>query len=264
MRGNFFSINLKHLRKLKRLTQNDFAQKIGINRPKLGSYEEGRAEPSLTTLQNISQFFKIKIDDLLERDLSKAQRTSKKNFEGNDLRVLPIIVNEEQEERISLVPVKAAAGYLNGYADPEFIEELPNFQLPMSDFSQGTYRAFQIEGDSMLPIQSGSYVVAEYVSNWFWIKDQHCYIIVSKNEGVVYKRVVNLLDEQNKLELRSDNAEYEPYTINGEELLEVWQAKAYLSFDLPEQNASQLSVDELSKMMLNLKSEVENLKKDNN
>ena len=49
---NFFAQNLKHLRKVKGLTQGDFAAKIGINRPKVGSYEEGRAEPSLETLQN--------------------------------------------------------------------------------------------------------------------------------------------------------------------------------------------------------------------
>ena len=69
-------------------------------------------------LQNISHFFKVRIDDLLERDLSQVEKTKSKDIEGNDLRILPIVVNEEQEEKISLVPVKAAAGYLDGFSDP--------------------------------------------------------------------------------------------------------------------------------------------------
>lgn len=258
---NFFAPNLKFLRKSKGLTQGDFALKIGINRPKVGSYEEGRAEPNLVTLQNISHFFKVKLDDLIEKDLSQAKRLRKKDFEGNDLRVLPIVVNNEQEESISIVPVKASAGYLNGYADPEFIEDLPHFNLPMSEFSQGTYRAFEIKGDSMLPIQPGSFVLAEYVENWNWIKDHQCYVIISKNDGVVYKRVVNHLEQRQSLELHSDNNSYESYEIDGNGIIEVWKAKAFLSFELPEKTSDQISVDELSNMMLKLKNEVESLKK---
>lgn len=257
---NYFASNLKFLRKSKGLTQSDFAPKININRPKVGSYEEGRAEPNLVTLQNISHFFKVKLDDLIEKDLSQAIRVAKKDFEGNDLRILPIVVNSEQVERISMVPVKAAAGYLNGYADPEFIEELPNFNLPMSEFSQGSYRAFQIKGDSMLPIKPGSYVLAEYLENWNWIKDNQCYIVVSKEEGVVYKRVINQLASNQNLELHSDNSAYDAYSISGNDLVEIWQAKAFLSFDMPEKTSEQISVDQLSSMMQQLKSDVDNLK----
>src|SRR5690606_38332737 len=84
------------------------------------------------------------------------------------VRVLSITVDGDDKENIELVPIKASAGYLNGYADPEYIAELPKFSLPM--FRQGTYRAFEIKGDSMLPLQSGSVVIAEYVENWSEIK----------------------------------------------------------------------------------------------
>lgn len=259
---SFFAQNLKYLRKLKGYTQGDFAQKIGINRPKIGSYEEGRAEPKLETLQNISHFFKVKIDDLLEKDLSKSKRISTKDIEGNNLRILPIIVDDNQNEKISLVPIKAAAGYLNGYSDPEYVEDLPTFNLPFSQLGQGTHRAFQIKGDSMLPIESESYILGQYLENWNWIKDGECYIIVSKEEGVVYKRVVNALNQEEKrfLELHSDNKNYEPYTVAVEEILEVWRALGFISFNLPEKNASQLSVEQLSSVVLQLKNEVDQLK----
>ncbi len=258
--SHFFPSNLKSLRKSKGLSQEAFAAKIGINRPKVGSYEEGRAEPNLETLQNISHFFKLSIDDLLEKDLQHKKAKQSKNFDGNDLRVLPIIVNADQKERISLVPVKAAAGYLNGYADPEFIEELPHFNFPVPEFSQGTYRAFQLAGDSMLPVKPGSYVLAEYLENWNWIQDQDCYVVVSKEEGVVYKRVVNQFQENHSLALHSDNPSYESYTIEGKDLLEIWKAKAILSFDLPEKSTEPVSVDSLSSMIMQLQAEVNKLK----
>ena len=69
------------------------ANKIDVNRPKIGSYEEGRAEPKFETLQNISHFFQVSIDDLLEKELSQTKKVTLKNIEGNNLRVLPIVVD---------------------------------------------------------------------------------------------------------------------------------------------------------------------------
>ena len=257
---NYFQSNLKYLRKSKALTQGDLANKIGVNRPKIGSYEEGRAEPKFETLQNISHFFQVTIDDLLEKDLSKEAKGGLKNIQGNNLRVLPIIVDGENNERISLVPIKAAAGYLNGYSDPEFVEQLPNFSLPVKELSQGSYRAFEIKGDSMLPVTSGSYLLTEYLENWNWLKSGECYVIVSKNEGVVYKRVVNQIETKQNLELHSDNEVYEPYEVDVNDIVEIWKAKGYLTFDVPEKQANPTSVDELSNMMLKLRNEVEKLK----
>lgn len=257
---NYFSSNLKYLRKQKGLTQSSLGNLIGVNRPKLGSYEEGRAEPNMSTLQQISQYFSITIDDLIEKNLSSSEDSKKKKIEGSQLRVLPILVDSDQKERISMIGIKAAAGYLNGYADTEFIEEQPSFALPMKELSQGTYRAFQIDGDSMLPMKSGSYVLAEYLENWNWIKDDECYIVVSKNDGVVYKRLNNLIQESSSIQLNSDNRTFDSYSLNVNEIIEIWKAKAFLSFDLPEKEDNNPSLNDLTAMMSQLKNEVDNLK----
>ncbi len=150
---------------------------------------------------------------------------------------------------------------MNSYDDVEFVEELPQFSIPIKELSQGTFRAFQINGDSMLPIQSGSYVLTEHLENWNWIKDGECYIIVSKDQGIVYKRVFNNIEESHSIKLCSDNKEYEPYSIAVNDIVEVWKAKGYMTFDLPSfSSQSQLSVDELSSMLLELKSKVDRLK----
>ena len=65
---------------------------------------------------------------------------------------------------LKLVPTKAAAGYTNGFADPEYLQELPRLYVP--NLSTGTHRAFEINGDSMLPMPSGSVIIGRYVDNW--------------------------------------------------------------------------------------------------
>lgn len=258
---NYFKTNLKFLRKQKGLTQGEFALKIGVNRPKIGSYEEGRAEPKYETLQNISHFFQITLDTLLQKNLSQNSELLKTNLAEKDVRVLPIVVNSANEELIPLVPVKAAAGYMNNFDDVEFVENLPHFSLPVPETTQGTFRAFQLKGDSMLPIQPESYVIGEYLENWNWLKDGDTYIIISKEEGIVYKRAYNKIEQSKHLELHSDNTEYEPFKVAIDDIAEIWKAKGYLSFDLPEKESENTSVNELSEMMAKLQGEVEKLKK---
>jgi phage repressor protein C with HTH and peptisase S24 domain len=127
---------------------------------------------------------------------------------------------------IPFVPVKAAAGYLAGYADPEFVDELNTFTLPM--LSGGNYRAFEIIGDSMLPTPSGSVIVGEKVDSVEEVKNNTACIVVSRHEGIVYKRIQKS-KAKNKLTLASDNPVYHPYTVNTEDVLEMWQAQMILS-----------------------------------
>src|SRR5690606_5504548 len=126
------SQNLKYLRRRSGLTQEQMAEKIGIKRSLLGAYEEGRADPRLNNLLKISEIFGIAVDNLIGIDLTQNSPTDalpKKT--GGAPKVLAITVDNQDNENIEIVPQKAAAGYLNGYADPEYIEELPKFQLPV-------------------------------------------------------------------------------------------------------------------------------------
>src|SRR3712207_117028 len=113
--------NLKFLRKQTGLTQSQLAEKLNIKRSLIGAYEEGRAEPKLSTLVNISKLFNISLDVLITKDLPSSSTESnsmaiQRPTKGN-LRVLAITVDREDRENIELVPQRASAGYLNGYAD---------------------------------------------------------------------------------------------------------------------------------------------------
>lgn len=253
--------NLKHLRKNAGYTQAQLAEKLDIKRSLIGAYEEGRAEPKLSTLVNIANLFDITLDQLITSDLSDPEtnhsKTGAGQASGGKLRVLAITVDQEEKENIELVPYKASAGYLNGYADPEFIEELPRFRLPMLGHG-GSYRAFEISGDSMLPIASGTVIVGRYIEDWSSIKDGTPCIIVSEKEGVVFKRIFNKIQETAMLRLHSDNPVYSPYELHIGDVLEIWEAKSYISSTFP---IADLSLDKLSSIVLDLQKEVMKLKK---
>ena len=253
--------NLKFLRKQTGLTQSQLAEKLNIKRSLIGAYEEGRAEPKLSTLVNMSKLFNISLDVLITKDLPATNTTSDsmalQRTSNNNMRVLAITVDRNDNENIELVPHRASAGYLNGYADPEFIEELPRFRLPMLS-SQGTHRAFEISGDSMLPLASGTVIIGRFIENWQDIKDGTPCIIVSQKDGVVFKRIFNKIRNQAVLYLHSDNPAYSPYEIQVEDILEIWEAKAYISTTFP---IADFSLNKLTSIVLDLQQEVLKLKK---
>ena len=157
---------------------------------------------------------------------------------------------------IHFVPVKAAAGYLTGYADTEFIDELNTFTLPM--LTGGNYRAFEIIGDSMLPTPSGSIIVGEKVDSLDDVKNNQAYIVVSRNEGIVYKRIVKNNKQKNKLSLVSDNPNYQPYQVNAEDIVELWQAQVVIGKVASQQR---WDVNSLANLVNNLQDQVSTLKK---
>ncbi len=254
--------NMRSLRKRLKLTQDQFAAKLDIKRSLLGAYEEGRAEPKLELLQKIAEVFDVSVDDLIGKDLSVPGSETKSpimSVSARSKEILVVTADSSGKDNIELVPIKAAAGYLNGYADAEYVKELPKFQLPI--LKQGTYRAFEINGDSMLPLLPGTIVIGEHVEDIKNIKSGKTYVLVSQREGVVYKRVFNYLNESGKLFLVSDNRHYSPYQVDGNEIMEAWSAKAYISVQFPDVDSKQdVSVEELAGVVLDLQKEIFKLK----
>jgi transcriptional regulator with XRE-family HTH domain len=260
----FLSKNLKFLREQnKRQSQEALANSLGITRSAVSSYEDGRAEPKLIVMNRIAAYFNVSLDQLLNVDLSsvsdaelESNRENKKYTAAKNMRVLSITVDRDNNENIELVPAKAAAGYTVGYADGEFLKELPKYQLPF--LSKGkTYRAFEISGDSMLPLQSGSIAICEYIDNWNQIKDGTIAVVVSRHDGVVLKKVFNKISERGTLLLKSTNISYSAYEVPADEVLEVWRFAAYISKDFPEEGSS---LSELRRAFSRLEDELREVK----
>lgn len=254
---SIISQNIKVLRKRKNFTQETFAEAVGTKRSLIGSYEEERAEPNLPTLKKIATVLGVSVDDMISLDFTTVDENtlSKPDLRGNSLRVLTVTVNADNNENIVLIPQKASAGYLNGYADKEFIADMPQFHLPI--FNNGTFRAFEIKGDSMLPMPSGTLIIGQYLEDWTSLKNGKTYIVVTKSEGIVYKRITNNLMSNETLTLVSDNKLYPAYDVPANEIVEIWDSKAFISTTFPQ---PEMTMQSLSDLVIELKKEMEDLK----
>lgn len=234
----YFAKNLKFLRKRRKKSQSDLAAELNLTRTTLSGYEKN-VQPPFPVLIRISEYFNVSLDALIKYDLEKLSEFQlsqiEKGFDidvtGQKLRLLTISVDNQGEENIEMVPVKAQAGYAGSYGDLDFIASLPKFKLPFLPPDK-TYRCFQIRGDSMLPVKEGSWVTCSFVENWLQIKDGTACIIVTRDEGIVFKLLYK--KGNGKFLLVSTNREYSPYEIKMAQVLEIWKFETVNSFQIEE------------------------------
>lgn len=260
----YFSSNIKLLRKRHRRTQNEMALALKMKRPTLSGYENDVAQPGIQQLITYSNYFGISIDTLIKVNLSKLKESELFQLEngydifvkGSKLRVLTTTVDNMDRENIELVPEKATAGYTRGYADPEFVSELPVFRLPFLS-PERKYRTFQISGDSMLPISPGAWVTGEFVQDWSELKDDTACIVLTLDEGIVFKIIENRIESEGKIRLISLNTTYEPYDISANDVREIWRFVHYISEEIP---IGSISHSDLALTLHELKREVSFIK----
>jgi DNA-binding XRE family transcriptional regulator len=233
---------IKDIIEVLKLNNNSFAKLIGVTTTTIDSITNGRLQengerkrtkPGFDLMQNIIIYCNVNPDYLFDQSDKMFITSSRDKYSFSLPKV--ISVNEEGKENISFIGVKARAGYLNGYADAKYIEKLPSFSLPM--LNEGTFRCFEVKGNSMTTtIHDGDYIFGKYIDNLEDIFDGRIYVIVSKSHGIVVKRVLNRIKESGKLILKSDNRDgnYPIYSINTDDLIEVWCAKMYASKQMPD------------------------------
>lgn len=264
----YFAANIKLLRKRRKQTQEGVAMALGMKRPTLSGYENNVGQPNIQTLIAFSDYFNVAIDTLVRVDLNKLSEYQLSEIErgfdvhvsGAKLRVLTSTIDEHDQENIELVNEKAKAGYGSGYADLDYIKALPRFQLPFLP-RERQYRTFQISGDSMHPIPDGAWVTGEFVQNWFALKDSKACVILTHNEGIVFKIIENRLQAEQKLVLHSLNPLYKAYDLPAEDICEIWQFVHYINPQLPKPHIPE---EDLVATLMELKKDIERLKKQKN
>jgi len=258
--ADFFSSNIKLLRKRRGRTQEETAYSLDMKRSTLSGYENKVAQPTVKVLLHFSNYFGVAVDTLLKVDLSKLRESELDQLErgydvfinGSKLRVLSTSVNNDNEENIEVVSEKAKAGYTSGFADPEYIKVLPTFQLPFLSKDR-KYRSFEIRGDSMLPIPEGAWVTAEFLQNWNLIESGKPYVILTLDDGIVFKIVENNIKRDGSLKLHSLNKLYKPYSVEINKVREVWKFVNYINSDIPEKNPEK---EDLAEEIQNLRMEI--------
>ena len=315
------SNNIKYLRKLNGMTQEQFAQRIEIKRSLLGAYEEARANPNLTNLENMAAAFGITVDNLLKNDFQKLKekpeltlpfnasrpmtvshsgavptparkpayqepepKTAEKyqtqnhvipatpqniNLESQlkefhqtapqpnlDNQIPPVLTSQnaanqtetnqipvfnnqfnlsqqvvarkDQYPTIQWVSQIQQNEYLTKCHNPSFLVNLPSFQLP--NLPAGYYRAFESGADFAFP---GALMVGNFVRNWYEIKTGGSYLFVIRNQGVLYRKSQSSVNDKGVLTLSSDVAGIANMDVALQDVLEVWEVKAFISHQLP-------------------------------
>lgn len=221
--------NLRFLRNELSASQQVVADALCITRGRYSKYEDGASDPPIDILLKISRYYKVSVDLLISIDLRKYKLEELLKLSDNRI-LLPIKTDSKGENKIEVIPFKASMGYLAGYSDPDYIENLQTMSLPF--LNHGKYRAFPVEGDSMPPYKDGNFIIGQYVESLSDLKIGRSYIFITR-DGITYKR----LEEQSsgKVKVAADNKFYQSYEIAKENLLEIWEFRCSIAteeFDL--------------------------------
>jgi transcriptional regulator with XRE-family HTH domain len=137
------SNNIKYLRRLNGLTQEQFARRIGIKRSLLGAYEEARANPNLDNLMSIARAFSTTVDNLLKSDLRKIRETpdlalpldrpSSGAQPPTGFPASPLPKDVSETENTATAP-KALASVLEKYYQQPASKPPVNFQKPVDHY----------------------------------------------------------------------------------------------------------------------------------
>lgn len=250
---SLFSDNIRALRAKHKTSQEKVAECLQITRGRYVKYEDGTSEAPYDILKKIAQYYQISIDLLLSVDIRKIEVGDLLKLENNRL-ILPIQVDQMGENRIEVVTQKVKAGYLSGYADPEYIEQLQQISLPF--LGNGKYRGFPVEGDSMPPHQDGDIIVGRYLEQLGQVLGGKTYIIITRSGGMVYKRLNK--NKEDTLIVSSDNYFYPPYEIRASDILEIWEYQCNIGRS--DKKNEVLENVNIKNMFVEIKNEITDLK----
>ncbi|AXT51282.1 XRE family transcriptional regulator [Aquimarina sp. BL5] len=242
----------KSIREENHFTQSDFARILNIKNS-TADIERGKTKISGKVVSKLLQEFGV--NPLWLFGESEQKRIQLHN---GDVAPKIVTVDSENNENIVLVNVKAAAGYPHNVQDVDWYQQLPAFDIPLPEYRNATYRGFQVEGDSMLPVlEPKEWVIGRAVNNLSELRSNALYVVVLQDSVVVKK--VRKNEDSSVLTLISLNVDYLPYTIQTHQVVEVWEVNSKLSFNI-DANSDAAGIKQLQDAMLTLTSEVRSLK----
>lgn len=236
------------LRKELGYTQADFAKLLSIPNT-TADIERGKTKLSGKVVAELFKQFNV-------NPLWLFGDSDEQLLQPKSVSVMPKVVTlaENDNENMVLVNAKAAAGYPQNITDTSWYQQLPAFELPLPEFRNSTYRGFQVDGDSMLPnLKSGEWVLAKAMESIADVSQNKIYVVVLY-DAVLVKKIEKGVDPFS-VTLVSLNENYPPYTIQTQQIQELWQVNSKLTFgvDATTENSLlkqlQASMDELKQQL---------------
>jgi transcriptional regulator with XRE-family HTH domain len=245
------SKRFKQIREELNLTQAAFAEQLGISMT-TADIERGRTRIPGQVVKELLKRYHI-------NPLWLFGESGQKYLRIGDAVINPkiITVDSSGEENIVMVNAKAAAGYPLNLGDTRWFESLPAFSIPLPEYRNATFRGFQVDGDSMMPVlQSDEWIVGKAVAGWDDVKNNRMYVVVTSDSILVKK--IQKKENSTLVNLISLNPEYAPIPVDQSEVRELWQVNSKLTFDM-ETNAANISLLNIHQEMKELREEVRKL-----
>ncbi len=242
----------KQIREENHYTQSDFARILQIKNS-TADIERGKTKISGKVVTRLLQEFNV-------NPLWLFGESDQKKLELYSDNVAPkvITVDSLNNENIVLVNVKAAAGYPHNVQDIDWYQQLPAFDIPLPEYRNATYRGFQVEGDSMLPVlEPKEWVIGKAINNLSEVSSNAICVVVLTDSVVVKKIRKN--EDASLITLISLNSEYLPYNIKTHQIVELWEVNSKLSFNI-DANSDTASIKQLQEAVVALTSEVRSMK----
>ena len=242
----------KEIRESLNYTQQSFAKLLNIGST-TADIERGRTKISGAVVAVLMEKFDINPLWIFGKSNEKFLK-----IESNSVTPKVIVLDSEGDEKMVLVNQKAAAGYPHNVQDADWYQSLPQFNIPLPQFRNATYRGFQVEGDSMFPIiHPDDWVLGKSVSSVSEISNNRIYVVVLK-DSVLVKKLQKIPHKPDALRLISVNPEYSPIEVKIGEIQELWQVNSKLTFGL-ETPAENSLLRQLQASMEDLKEQIKQI-----
>lgn len=239
------SYNIKEIRQIYNLNQQEFAVALGITRELVNKMEKGKSPVSKGTSALISKFMQERISE------NNSHEAEEVKFYGlpRERSGTPYHLQRREQKNIPaaflvpLIGIKAQAGYIRGYEQVDYMETLEKYSLPPGVNPTGAvWSYFEVDGESMEPtFYAGDVILASMLphEDWNEVKDFCVYIILTEDQLVV-KRVFR--KNEKEWVLISDNEQAAPQVVlDLAKVKQVWTFRRHIRARVPQPKEFKIS-----------------------
>jgi len=216
---------IKQIIEFYNLSVRKFGEKVGVAQSTLSSLFSRNSTPSSTLLQSILNAFEDVNSTWLLTGEGNMLKSSVK-IESN-----ASLITEFEVQYVPLVNQYAYAGYLDGYNDCTYLEQLPKMPFIVDREGRGNYMAFEIKGDSMDDgtdegYKEGETLLCREIGPHLWATSRlHLkkwdFVIVHE-EGILLKRIIDHNVDNHTITIHSLNEFYSDKIIDLREVKQIF------------------------------------------
>jgi len=234
---NVDGFELKQRRNQLGISQQQLADATGIPKGSIGRIEaSGELIKKVDVLKALNEYFKIETKNQPRLEAKPLRLADPLGYEATGDKIYELNDGSLMME-VPVITQRAYAGYLRGFSDPEFYEDLVTIPVMVDRRAFSTYMAFEVYGDSMVCLDNydladksifpGRIAVGRLLdkSKWQYKLHTHNYdawIIVHKTEGILIKTITHHDVENGIITIHSLNPNYKDENLQLDDIEQIF------------------------------------------